>query len=122
MLDAVPSSNGLNGMVFLFGTIRMVATILAVVVGAQAWPLWALAGAVVLHALAAYATNRAAFAQVQAQLLSDAGSDGRADTYGTAGSDLEPPPVLREFAYAFVRCGIAYFAGFWLFQLADTPS
>lgn len=99
-------------MVFFWGTVRMAGTILAVVAGASGWPLWVIPGAIAIHALGGFFVSKALYVEVQENLRIEDETGEIKDRHAL----FYRPVFLREFALAFVKCGIAYFVGFWLMQ------
>lgn len=107
-------------MVFFWGTVRMAGTVLAVITGASGWPVWVIPGAIAIHAVGGLFVARAMYAEVQAGLQRDGADPEVRDRHAI----FYRPLFLREFALAFVKCGIAYFVGFWLMQFSagtDVP-
>jgi hypothetical protein len=107
-------------MVFLWGTVRMAGTVLAVLAGASGWPIWVIPAAIAIHAVGGFFVSKALYAEVQEGLRID-----NADPVARERHAIFYRPLLfREFALAFVKCGIAYFVGFWLMQFgagSDAP-
>jgi len=108
-------------MVFAYGLIRVIASAFAFLAGLQAWPIWLLPLAIVAHAVGSYLYTGALFGEVQERLAregAEASARSRHETF-------YQPLFMRELALAFVKCGIAYFAGFWLsaffFAAPDGP-
>ncbi|MEO0729698.1 MAG: hypothetical protein AAFY64_04880 [Pseudomonadota bacterium] len=105
-------------MTFLWGSLRVVASALAVYMGAAGWDYIWLPIPILVHAVGSYLFSVSLYREVQTRLdMSDTDEEGRAyhDTFYR-------PVFAREFAMAFVKCGVGYFAGFWLAQFFAGPS
>ncbi|MEM1306368.1 MAG: hypothetical protein AAGG99_02490 [Pseudomonadota bacterium] len=105
-------------MTFLWGTIRVAASAFAVYLGAAGWPIWWLVGPVVVHAGASYLFSASLYSEVRTRLARDDASDADKSYHDT----FYRPVAMREVAYSFVKCGLGYFAGFWLAQFFATPT
>lgn len=109
-------------MVFAYGLIRVTASAFAFLAGLQAWPIWLLPLAIIVHAIGSHLFSGALFREVQERLARDGAEDSARSRHET----FYQPIFMRELALAFVKCGVAYFAGFWLsaffFAAPDAPA
>lgn len=105
-------------MTFLFGLIRVGASVAAFAAGMLAWPLWVMPIIIAVHAVSGHLFSRAAFREVSTKLATeDADPDVRA-RYET----FYAPEPSRDLAMAFVRCGLAFAAGWAFAQWVAPPT
>ena len=104
-------------MTYLFGVLRFAASALAVFAGYVGWPVWVLALIIPAHAAASFLFVRGTFVEALSEL-------GREDASQTERiwADYYKAHWLRELAFAFVKCGIAYAMGLWLTTLFAAPT
>ncbi|MEO0792402.1 MAG: hypothetical protein AAFY27_07650 [Pseudomonadota bacterium] len=104
-------------MVFAYGMVRVVASLCALIVGAAGWPIYFMVPIIAVHATGSFFYSAALFGEVQDRL-----SREQADAAAIERHALFYRPIfLRELAYAFIKCGIAYFIGFWIAQFGAAP-
>ncbi len=101
---------------FLAGLGRIFASVAAFMAGMLEWPLWWMGPIIVVHAIFGHLHSRAVYTEVTAR-LADQNADAEArERYQTFYS----PEPIRDLALAFVRCGIAFAAG-WAFAQWGAP-
>ena len=104
-------------MTYLFGLLRVAASAVAVFAGYLGWPIWILAFVIPAHAAASFLFVRGTFVDAVADLERDGASETE-----RIWADYYKAHWLRELAFAFVKCGIAYAAGMWLTTLFAPPT
>jgi len=82
------------------------------------WPIWYMAPIIAAHALFGHLHSRAVFAEVSSRLATENADAEARQRYETFYS----PEPIRDIALAFVRCGIAFAAGWAFAQWVAPPT
>lgn len=104
-------------MAYLFGVLRVAASMLAVAAGYMGWPIWVLALAIPLHTIGSYYFSKSLYDEMVQRLDREGASDQQ-----EAWSAYYRTFWLRELALAFVKLGIGYLAGWWLGTVFTIPA
>jgi len=104
-------------MTFYYGMLRVLGSTLAFLAGIGTWPFWWVGVAIAIHATGSVMFSRSTFADVKTEIISryDDPQDGE------RWAAFYEPSMVRDIAMAFVKCGVAYLAGFWLAQVFAAP-
>ena len=105
-------------MVFAYGMIRVLASLAAFIIGASGAQIWWLAPAIAVHAIGSFFYSTALYGEVQQRLARDRADEAAVERHAV----FYQPVFFRELAYAFIKCGLAYFIGFWIAQLGGAPT